>query len=212
MPNLPISGLPAGNPLDGTELFAIVQDGVTKYTTAQNINYVTSNSYGLYNQTGQSTPITNTTTETSLLDGGVGTLSVPANGFTVGSAFRAMMTGVLSVNNNHTLRIRVKTGAVVLADTGAITMSGVTSKNFQLAIDFSINAIGGAGTAEIATAGLFTYRQNAASTVEGEIFSTINNTTFNTTVDNTLEVTAQWGTADTGDSIYSQIFTLVKTY
>ena len=43
MPNLPISQLPAGNPLDGTELFAIVQDGVTKYTTVQNINYVTSN-------------------------------------------------------------------------------------------------------------------------------------------------------------------------
>ena len=56
MADLPISGLPAAGSLDGTELFAVVQGGVTKYTTAQNINYVTSNNYGLFNQTGSSAP------------------------------------------------------------------------------------------------------------------------------------------------------------
>ena len=37
MPNLPISGLPQANALTGSELFATVQDGVTKYTTLNNI-------------------------------------------------------------------------------------------------------------------------------------------------------------------------------
>ena len=43
MPNLPISGLPASSTLDGSELFADVQGGVTKYTTLNDITgYVTS--------------------------------------------------------------------------------------------------------------------------------------------------------------------------
>jgi len=43
MPNLPISGLPASSTLQGDELFADVQGGVTKYTTLDDVkNYVTS--------------------------------------------------------------------------------------------------------------------------------------------------------------------------
>lgn len=38
MPNLPISGLPASNALTGAELLADVQDGVTKYTTVNDIS------------------------------------------------------------------------------------------------------------------------------------------------------------------------------
>jgi hypothetical protein len=43
MPNLPISSLPASSTLQGDELFADVQGGVTKYTTLDDVkNYVTS--------------------------------------------------------------------------------------------------------------------------------------------------------------------------
>jgi len=43
MSNLPISGLPASSTLQGDELFADVQGGVTKYTTLNDVtNYVTS--------------------------------------------------------------------------------------------------------------------------------------------------------------------------
>ena len=38
MPNLPISGLPASSTLQGGELFADVQGGVTKYTTLDDIS------------------------------------------------------------------------------------------------------------------------------------------------------------------------------
>ena len=38
MPNLPISGLPASSTLQGDELFADVQGGVTKYTTLDEIS------------------------------------------------------------------------------------------------------------------------------------------------------------------------------
>ena len=46
MPNLPISGLPASSTLDGSELFADVQGGITKYTTLDDIANYTTGSIG----------------------------------------------------------------------------------------------------------------------------------------------------------------------
>ena len=135
MPNLPISQLPSASIVTGSDVFAVVQGGTTKQTPLTAIIYSPGNNYGLFNQTGSSTPVTNTLTETSLLDGGVGTLSVPANGFTKGDAYKLTMTGHISSKNNDTLRIRVKTGAVVLADTGLITMPQTTAKDFNLDVN-----------------------------------------------------------------------------
>ena len=48
MPDLPISGLPEHAALDGSELFAIVQTGITKYADLVDIkNYMTSSTPGL---------------------------------------------------------------------------------------------------------------------------------------------------------------------
>ena len=73
MPNLPISQLPAASTLTGAEIFPTVQGGITKYTTLNSITFIQGNNYGLFNQTGSSTPVTNTLTETSVIGGGVGT-------------------------------------------------------------------------------------------------------------------------------------------
>ena len=213
MPNLPISQLPVANtPLTGSELFVLVQGTDTKQTTLSSIIYSPTNNYGLFNQTGSSTPVVNTTSELSLVGGGVGTLTVPSNGFTKGDAYHAIVTGILSAQNNNNLRIRIKTGAVVLADTGNITMSGATSNGYKLEIYFSIHQTGAAGVADIVTAGTFMYTKEASTAFEGINFNTLNSTTFDTTINNTLEVTAQWDTANVGNSIYSEIFTLNKTF
>jgi hypothetical protein len=214
MADLPISGLPAASSLTGTELFAVVQGGVTKYTTAQNINYVTSNNYGLFNQTGSSAPVSGSThISGSLIDGGIGTLSVPANGFQKGDAFEAVMAGTIFAQNGDELDIQVRTDNVVLGDTGVITMAGADNQNWRLILNFSINEIGSANTAEIRTVGTFQYRKDASQAFVSEIFSYVNNTTFDTTIDNSLEVRAVWsGGATDAASIYSDIFILKKTY
>ena len=174
------------------------------------------NPYGylsrLYTQTNSSTPVTNTVVETSLLDGGLGTLTVPANMFKMGDSFRAVLTGYISSVNNHTLHIRVKSNGVLLADTGVITMPATTAQHWKLDIDFTVRALGVAGVASIASGGSFIYNKDASNAFEGVNFSVENTTTFDTTIDNTLVITAQWGTANAGDSIYSEIFTLNKTY
>jgi hypothetical protein len=166
----------------------------------------------VFTQTASSTPITNTTVETSLLDGGLGSLTVPANTFQVGDSFLAVMTGKLNSANNQPVEIRIKSGAVLLADTGSITLPQCTNQHFTMSIYFIIRALGGAGVGSIATGGNFIYNKNANFQIEGRNFSTENATTFNTTINNTLSVTAQWTNANINNIIFSEIFTLTKTF
>jgi len=205
-----ISELPQAGSLDGTELFAVVQGGVTKYTQASNINYVTSNNYGLFNQTGSSTPITGSIVEENLIGGGVGTLSVPANGFKQGDAFHAVLTGLCTFHNGDSLDIRVKSDGVTLAETGTLTLANASNKRWKLEIYFSINQIGGAGTAEITSACTFMYSEDQAGKFNGTNFSFINSSSFDTTIDNTLVITSQFD--DVNCLIQSKIFTLNKTF
>ena len=168
---------------------------------------------GLYTQTSTSTPVTNTTTETSLLDGGVGSLTVPANGFQVGDSFSGVLIGHLSCVGTATLHIRIKTASgILLADTGIMAMNATTTKHWKLDVDFTVRQIGVATVASIASGGLFAYTKNSGLNFEGVNFSIVNSLDFDTTVSNTLVITAQWNTNNAGNSIYSEIFTLSKTY
>ena len=188
------------------DLTASLQEDIVNPVTGSLVN----NTYGLFNQTGSSTPITGSTAESNLIAGGVGTLSVPANGFTKGDAYHGIFTGISHFHNNDNLRIRVKTNSQLLADTGDITLTGAINQRWKMEIYFSIREIGAAGVASIFTAGTFMYTKDAADDFQGINFGTENSTTFDTTIDNTLEVTAQFNNVQNG--IYSSIFTLNKTY
>jgi hypothetical protein len=167
---------------------------------------------GLFAQTGDSVAVTATTTETTIINGGVGTLSVPANGFNVGDTFRADFAGQMSAKNNDSIRIRVKAGSVVLADSGLQTMPTTTNAVWSLSLDFTIRQLGGAGTASVVTIGNFLHVKQSNNTSQGFGFNTVNNTTFNTTIPNTLNVTVQWSSNSADNSIYSDVFVLNKVY
>jgi hypothetical protein len=168
--------------------------------------------YGLFAQLGNSPVITGTTAELTLINGGVGSLSVPANGFAVGDTFRGDFGGLKSAKNGDTIRIRIKTGSVILADSGPQTMTGSTSAVWSLSMNFTIRALGPAGIASIVTFANFLTIKQANSTTEGFGFNTVNNTTFDTTIPNTLDVTAEFSSTSGLNSIYSDIFTLNKIY
>ena len=172
----------------------------------------TTNSYGLFSQTANSTTITATTSELTLIDGGVGSLTVPANGFSVGDSFRVEMGGVMSAHNNDTITIRLKAGAVDLGDSGPLTMPQITNQVFMLSVTFTIRAIGAAGVASIVSLAQFHILKKASGTQQGFAWNTINSTTFDTTISNTLNITAQFSSTNANNSIYSDIFTLTKTY
>ena len=168
--------------------------------------------YGLFAQTANSTPVTNTTTETTLIGPGVGTLSVPANGFKVGDSFRADFAGILSSLNNAQLTIRVKTGSISLSSSGVQTLPSAAGNVWMLSLNFTVRAIGGPGVASIVTLGTFYDIKQSNSQQQGFSFNTINSTTFDTTIASNLDVTAQWGEASASNSLYSDIFVLNKIY
>jgi len=213
-----ISELPQAGSLDGTELLAVVQSGVTKYTQANNLNYITSNNYGLYVQTGDGSPVSGSSspiqTSGSLFDGGVGSLTIPANTFKVGDAFHLKMAGKINIANGNDIEIQFKSNNVTLVDTGFITLSAASNKNWNLDVTFVIRNVGTAGVASILSTGNLVVRKDGAGgeTVD-EIFSSENNTTFDTTIQNTLQCQAILDSACTAaENIYSQLFVLHKLY
>jgi hypothetical protein len=169
--------------------------------------------YGLYAQTANSTTVTNTTTETTIIGSGVGTLTVGANQFVVGDSFRADIAGLMSAQNNQTLRVKIKAGSVILADSGPQNLgSAISSDVWALSINFTVRALGAAGVASMVSLGTFTYIKTNNATIEGFSFNTINSTTFDTTISNVLGITVEWGSANAGNTIYSDTFVLNKIY
>lgn len=216
---------------------AIIQNGLTADTlnisstpstdTSFSVEYLTRDSssgevkmktaagpinYGLFSQTGDSAVISATTSELTLIDGGIGSLSIPANGFNVGDSFRVVMGGLISAANSETIRIRIKSGSVVLADTGNQSLPSISNDVWILNINFVIRNVGGAGTASILTLGVFNYTKTAGGTQEGFSFNTLNNTTFDTTASNTLDITAEWGSTNASNSIYTDFFVLNNSF
>ena len=162
---------------------------------------------GLYAQTVTSAVLTNTTTETSIVGSGVGSLTIPANHFVVGDSYHAKIGGEISAQTNDDITIRIKSGATVLATTGTINLSPTTNLGWECEIDFTIAAIGATGS--ICTNGNFAYTRNSAG-LEGYVFQDVE--AVDSTIANTLDITAEWGQAKTQDQIHSANFVLHKTY
>jgi hypothetical protein len=191
---------------------SLVCVGANKVLEDSLLNVSTINS-GLFAQTTDSAPVTATAVETSIIGVGVGTLSVPANAFTIGNSFVARLDGVISAVGTATLDIKIKTlSGALLADTGAIAMDATTAKSWTLDIEFTVRTLGGVGVASISSGGLFSYIKNSGLNFEGYVLSTVNSTTFDTTINNTLVITAQWNTNNAGNSILSRNFVLFKVY
>jgi hypothetical protein len=91
-------------------------------------------------------------------------------------------------------------------------MGACASSVWQLSINFTIRQTGGTGTASIVTLGVFHSTKQSNGTPLGFAFNTINSTTFDTTISNTLDVTAEWSSNSALNSIYSDIFILNKIY
>lgn len=182
-------------------------------TIALTSDIPTTTNYGLFAQTANSSPVTGTTVESTLINGGVGTLTIPANGFKVGDSFSAVFGGVMNAANNQTIRIRVKAGAITLLDSGVQSLTNsIINDIWSLNIDFTIRQVGGAGVASIVSLGAFHYIKTSNASTQGFAFNVVNNTTFDTTISNVLDVTVQWGSNNVTNNIYSDIFVLNKVY
>jgi hypothetical protein len=213
MANLPISQLPELTKTGLTENaeYVVSQGGVT-YKIKESELRPFKPVYGLYSQTEDSVIVSGTTTESSLIGNGIGFISVPQNGFSVGDSFSANLYGLISSVNNDTIRIRVRTGGVLFLDSAPQTTISLTDDSWELFINFTIRQVGPSGVAIINSSGSFHTTKKNSTTVQGFSFNNQNNSTFDTTINNALEITVQWGSSDSGNKIYSDIFNLTKIF
>lgn len=182
------------------------KSGVVAY-----LSDIETTSLKLFVQTTDSDTIYNTTVERTLIGSGIGSLEISANAFKEGDAFKASLKGILSSQKGETLHIRVKTASgVLLMDTGLMTLPSCTDKFWNLDLDFTIRKIGPSKEAVIASGGIFSFIKNSSSSYEGVCFNFINDTTFDTTVINSLEITAQWGSTNPNNKIFSRLFILSR--
>jgi len=170
---------------------------------------------GLFLATGAGVAVTNTIVESNLIGSMpiVGSLSIPANTFEV-SSYNLNISGNFASKNGDTITIRFYAGplASTLLDTMVVPMAGTTGSSFELETDFDIQMIGIAGSAQIAINKELTYQDSGLSIIKGFRVATTNNTTFDTTVLNFLNVTVQYSAADVGNSIQATRAVLTKVY
>ena len=168
---------------------------------------------GMYTMIADSSIVGGTTTELDFMDGSyMGTLSVPANTFQFGDSFRLKVCGLIGAHNNDTLTIRIKSGTTELSVSPAIVMPSIGSEVFELECNFTIRAIGSSMSASIITNSTFTWNKASANIFEGQNWISVNNSTFDTTIPNTLSITAQWSSTNASNHIQSRLAHLEKTY
>jgi hypothetical protein len=175
-------------------------------------NTIINQSNGLYAQTSLSTAIVNTDVEASLVGAGVGTLTVPANGFRVGDSFTAKMCGKMSCLNNSNLTINITANNINIVAIPLLSLVTATDKIWDLIIDFTISQIGGVGVGDMHINGTFNYNRQSNNQFVATNFLTTNLPAFDTTIINTLDITAKWGAASTSNSIQSQNFNLFRIF
>lgn len=149
-----------------------------------------------------SVSLTNTTTETSL-DGTVaGSKTIPVNWFTaIGSTMQVCFGGYLSADavTPGTLRLKLKFGSTIMADTGAVTLpAGIpVNTNFSSCVGFTARTVGASGT--IIANNAVGFGQSLAGLGLGFLNTTA--VTVDTTATQVFTLTAQWGTADVDNTI-----------
>ncbi len=154
----------------------------------------------LFTQTATVT-VANTGTETTLIGAGVGSITLPANFFTIGRVLKVKAWGVHGATGGPTIDLKIKVGGSTVLDTTAVTSNNDTNKAWQLEGWITCRTIGGTGT--IIGQGRYEEISHAA-------FGMANTatTTIDTTAALAIAITVQFGTADPANTISATNLTL----
>ncbi len=181
---------------EGCIEFKCIQDGKWQVTSLMNLGYDSQaalNPGQRWSKTADTT-VADTTTETTVLDTGVGSKDFPANWAVAGRSAIIRFSGHFSTLLTPTLRFRVKIGSVTIEDSGAVaTASGVASGLFFYECRVTFRSAGGSGTA-------FSQMLGWNGSVQIPAPST-GTSTIDTTAAQTLNVTVEWGTASASNTI-----------
>jgi hypothetical protein len=151
---------------------------------------------------GTTTTVSNTTTETSILAASEhgSTKTIEAGMARLGRTYLLRLIGQVITTGTPTLRIRLKLGSVLLADTTAITMANNTNSSgggFVIEALVTITAVGPSG------ATLNTLTADYAVSAGGAVnrLPAAGGATVDFTASQTFDVTVQWSAADASNVV-----------
>jgi hypothetical protein len=149
--------------------------------------------------------------ETSLLPSGVGdfdgTLTVPANGFSVGDSFHFVLAGVCEYSTSNVITLRLKNGGELASLSMDLETTDSPNTYWELEADFTIRSIGTVGS--IVTNFDFTFNKRVDKDFKGQ--RNVSVSAINTEISNTLDITCEFtGSADS--SMYAQLGYLKKMH
>ena len=157
----------------------------------------------IFTQTADQT-IANTTTETTLFGTGVGTLTLPANFWTVGKTIRIEIHGDFADFGTPTVEVQAYYGTTSLIDSQAITLSGLGgTEEWETEVVITCRSVGATGT--VRTIIDWEYETTTGSSAIERLDVAGTTTVINTTVSGALDVTFQWGTAAVANTLTSEV-------
>lgn len=174
----------------------------TLSTDAARKDYVDSSAgFGLFTSTADKT-LTNSSTETSVISTGIGSMTLAANFLTVAKRISIVIGSIISTTTPSVvnLTIKIKYGSTVLA-TAIITNlpTSLTSGDLSITANATCRTTGATGSISINGAVIY----NIGTVTNG--FVSLSNTgvpiTIDTTTSNLLDITATWATAATGNTL-----------
>lgn len=202
-PNSIFKVSPSGNATFNSAYTLPNSDGTSGQTlTTDGAGNVAWQSPLIYSQTATK-QIINTTVETSLLSSGIGVAQIPAGVTNVGTTYQIKIRGFHSNNSFDNLTVRIKIGGTTI--TSNVVTSGPGAVNTGAGIDVILTfySVGVSGT----------YWLQGTYNEEGATSATLATTTvksLNTTVNQAIDVSLQWGTATNSDQWTVTNFIITK--
>lgn len=152
--------------------------------------------------------VVNTTVETTLIGASTGSMTIATGDFSVGKAVRIKAAGYLSAGTGSpTLQIRIKDdGGNVFFDSGAFAIPGApTNAYWELELVLTVRSLGNPGTIK-GQGRVLWGATNVSPLIEFTPMTAA--ASINTTSDRTINLTAQWGTASSSNTITCDTLTM----
>lgn len=149
--------------------------------------------------------IGNTDIETPLINtlGSKGSLLLPANILQVGSMLKFKMDGIYNDTSTPTATVRIKIGAVTIMTSALTVPANLTNAFFNAEFLITVRTIGVSGS--ICGEGITFIKDSATVGAPSmRVLQMLADVNINTTVDNLFDLTYQWGTASSSNSLTSR--------
>ena len=175
-------------------------------TAQKTTNFHQTDNYAVgsvFVQTASAT-VASSTTETTIIGTGTGSLTLPANYFTAGKTITFQMYGTIGSILTPTLRIKAKLGTVTLIDTTAATLTTITGTNL-FSTEGMITCRSTGATGAFIGQGLALY-YTGVSGLAGIASPSTATSAVDTTVAQTFDITVTWGTSSASNTITSTNF------